>query len=465
MIMKPSDLPPDFSLDSLIAEANRCVACGLCLPHCPTYRVTQSEADSPRGRIALMSGVAGGRIPMNERFALHIDRCLTCRACESVCPNHVRFGQLIDGTRAMMASSSIPLGGSTQASKSWFRRWVEREIIGKPARIDALRPLLRFYQRSGMQKLLRKSGLFGKTKLILLETQLPRIDKPYSLPGRPNFAGSWQAVYPTTGQPRGEVGLFLGCVARLTDTATLNATIVVLNQLGYTVHVPPAQTCCGALHQHGGDKQTAAQLAHRNISAFDGLNLEAIISTASGCGVQLTEYSTLPPSPRSKESAPELEAGNGCDGGTPASKRFSAKVMDISAFLAVAEGWDEIKLAPLTYKISVHEPCSLRNVLRGSASSYALLARIPGAQIAPLTGNDQCCGAAGTYFLDQPEMAKVLLHDKITAISASGARYLATSNVGCAMHLASALREAGSEIEVLHPVTLIARQMNITSQI
>jgi glycolate oxidase iron-sulfur subunit len=139
--------------------------------------------------------------------------------------------------------------------------------------------------------------------------------------------------------------------------------------------------------------------------------------------------------------------------------------MDISAFLAVAEGWDEIKLAPLTYKISVHEPCSLRNVLRGSASSYALLARIPGAQIAPLTGNDQCCGAAGTYFLDQPEMAKVLLHDKITAISASGARYLATSNVGCAMHIASALREAGSEIEVLHPVTLIARQMNITSQI
>ena len=465
MIMKPTDLPPDFSLDSLIAEANRCVACGLCLPHCPTYRVTQSEADSPRGRIALMSGVAGGRIPMNERFALHIDRCLTCRACESVCPNHVRFGQLIDETRAMMASSSIPLGGSTQASKSWFRRWVEREIIGKPARIDALRPLLRFYQRSGMQKLLRKSGLFGKTKLIFLETQLPRIDKHYSLPGRPNFAGSWQAVYPTTGQPRGEVGLFLGCVARLTDTATLNATIIVLNRLGYTVHVPPAQTCCGALHQHSGDRQTAAQLAHQNISAFDGLNLEAIISTASGCGVQLAEYSTLPPSLRSIESAPELEAGNGCDGGTPASKRFSAKVMDINAFLAVAEGWDEIKLAPLTYKISVHEPCSLRNVLRGSASSYALLARIPGAQIAPLTGNDQCCGAAGTYFLDQPEMAKVLLHDKITAISASGARYLATSNVGCAMHLASALREAGSEIEVLHPVTLIARQMNITSQI
>jgi glycolate oxidase iron-sulfur subunit len=465
MIMKPADLPPDFSLDSLIAEANRCVAWGLCLPHCPTYRVTQSEADSPRGRIALMSGVAGGRIPMNERFALHVDRCLTCRACESVCPNHVRFGQLIDETRAMMASPSKPLGVSTQAPKSWFRRWVEREIIGKPTRIEALRPLLRFYQRSGMQKLLRKSGLLGKTKLILLEAQLPRIDKPYSFPCRPDFSGSWQAVYPATGLSRGEVGLFLGCVARLTDTATLNATIIVLNRLGYTVHVPHAQTCCGALHQHSGDKQTAAQLANLNISAFDGLNLEAIISTASGCGVQLAEYSILSPLPGSKEAASELEAGNGYDGDTPPSKRFSAKVMDISAFLAVAEGWDEIKLAPLAHKIAVHEPCSLRNVLRGSAFSYALLARIPNARIAPLAGNDQCCGAAGTYFLDQPEMAKVLLHAKISALNASGARYLATSNVGCAMHLASALREGGSEIEVLHPVTLIARQMNINSEI
>ena len=109
----------------------------------------------------------------------------------------------------------------------------------------------------------------------------------------------------------------------------------------------------------------------------------------------------------------------------------------------------------------MHEPCSLRNVLRGSAHSYALLARIPGAQIAPLAGNDQCCGAAGTYFLDQPEMAQVLLRDKITMLDASGTRYLATSNIGYAMHIASTLREAGSKIEVLHPVTLLARQMGM----
>ena len=169
------------------------------------------------------------------------------------------------------------------------------------------------------------------------------------------------------------------------------------------------------------------------MAAFAGLNLHAIISTASGCGVQLAE----------------------------APFDFSAEVIDISAFLEKTEGWNDVKISPLPHKITVHEPCSLRNVLRGAAHPYALLARIPGACIAPLVGNDQCCGAAGTYFLDQPEMAKALLDDKMVAVDKSGGRYLATSNVGCALHLASALRQAGSKIEVLHPVTLLARQMGM----
>lgn len=465
--MKPTDLPPDFSPDSLSveisdkisAEANQCVSCGLCLPHCPTYRITQSEADSPRGRIALMSGVAGGRIPMNARFELHMDRCLTCRACEAACPNHVRFGQLMDGARAMIASSPPDLlGEKTRSRKPGFRRWVERELVAKPARIDALRPLFRFYQGSGLQKLVRKSGLLRQTKLALLEAQLPHVDKPCSLSGGTSNTPSWQEIYPSIGKSRGHVGLFLGCIARLTDVPTLNAAIWVLNNLGYTVHVPRTQTCCGALHQHGGDMQAAAQLARENTKAFDGLNLHAIISTASGCGAQLAEYSFFPASQPSRKSTPvQQQAREDLKGGSP------PKVMDISAFLAVAEGWDDVKLAPLPHRISVHEPCSLRNVLRGAVHPYALLKRIPGVLIEPLAGNDQCCGAAGTYFLDQPEMASVLLRDKIVALNASGARYLATSNVGCAMHIASALREAGSEIEVVHPVTLVARQMDIRS--
>jgi glycolate oxidase iron-sulfur subunit len=181
--------------------------------------------------------------------------------------------------------------------------------------------------------------------------------------------------------------------------------------------------------------QTSNLLAEVNLSAFEGLKLDAIISTASGCGAHLEE-STL---------------------------SSSAEIMDISAFLEKAEGWNEIQISPLPRKILVHDPCSLRNVSHSAESPYSLLSRIPGATPVPLSGNDQCCGAAGTYFLDQPEMAKALLNDKIAAVAQSGEHILVTSNVGCSMHLAGSLRQSGSKVEVLHPVTLLARQMGMSS--
>jgi glycolate oxidase iron-sulfur subunit len=206
------------------------------------------------------------------------------------------------------------------------------------------------------------------------------------------------------------------------------------------------------------------------MKAFNELDLGAIISMASGCGAQLSEYpvepSSLPPAHDAQRhdaqwvngklslEAPEHQQA----------RYFNAKVSDIGEFLAATDGWDGVTFAPLPHTIAVHEPCSLRNVLRASRPAYALLARIPEARIVPLGGNDQCCGAAGTYFLDQPEIAQALLRDKLAAVKASGARYLATSNIGCSMHIASGLRkgqETVSGIEVLHPVTLLARQMGI----
>jgi len=459
--MKPDDLPSDFSSDPLLRlrreisdEAGQCVSCGLCVPHCPSYRVTLSEADSPRGRIALMNGVATGRIPMNPRFALHMDRCLTCRACEAVCPNQVHFGQLIDDAREMISSPPLEVGRNNPGLRvSRFRKWVERELIAQPSRIDALRPLLRSYQRSGLQKWVRKSGLLGKTKLALLEAQIPLIDRPRS--------SSWSAVYPAAGKPRGEVGLFLGCVARVADATTLDATLFVLNQLGYTVHVPSAQTCCGALQRHRGDVDAAEQLERQNVQAFAGLDLAEIITTASGCGAQLSEYSSFPSFPGWRRTPGAPAAGPQAGGETPG--RSSPKILDVSEFLAGAEGWEDVRLQPLPCKILIHEPCTLRNVLRASPYAYKLLERIPQAQVTPLAGNDQCCGAAGTYFLDQPEISAALLEDKVTALKAGQARYLATSNVGCALHIAAGLRQAGLGIEVVHPVTLIARQMGMQS--
>ncbi|MGV7235029.1 MAG: (Fe-S)-binding protein [Nitrosomonadaceae bacterium] len=392
-----------------------------------------SEADSPRGRIAQMRGVASGHIPINLRFIQHIDRCLTCRSCEVVCPNHVAYGQLIDKTRSMIATSMpASSNGKTLPRKFWLRKLIEKEFIAKPTRFDKLRLLLFFYQKFGLQSLLKKLDILKKTKLAELNAQLPKINLPCTFSSKTDISKPWEKIYLPTGKPCGEVGLFLGCVARLTDAETINASIYVLNRLGYTVHIPSMQTCCGALHQHGGDTKTAMQLAQQNVAAFAGLNLNTIITTTSGCSIRLADYHS----------------------------DFSAKVTDISKFLVSADGWHNIKIAPLQDKILVHDPCTLRNILCSSKYPYELLMRIPRIQVTPLAGNDQCCGAAGTYFLDQPVMAKILLNDKISAIS-NDTRYLVTSNIGCNMHISSALQNTIPELEILHPVTLLARQMNM----
>lgn len=440
--------------DTLLAEANRCVSCGLCLPYCPTYRLTMSEADSPRGRIALMSGVASGNLPMNERFVQHMDRCLTCRACEAVCPNNVAYGQLIDAARAMIVASSPNnlRNGSARTKKPWLRRWLEREFVTKPFRIDRMRAFFRLFQKTGYQQWLQQSSLLKKTKPAKLAAQVPpAIINPYISDNTTETAGGWQVVYPAADKPCGEVGLFLGCVSRLADVETLNSSIYVLNRLGYTVYVPSTQTCCGALHQHSGEVTEAAILAWQNRKAFGELNVSKIITTASGCGVQLTECGALT-AQRCHENE-MVEQDNSPD--------FSSRIVDVSKFLVAADGWDDVEIRPLASKIAVHEPCSLRNGLRDQAYVYMLLAHIPGVELVPLAANDQCCGAAGTYFIDQPDFAMRLQAEKISAVNNSDIRYLVTSNIGCSLHIASGLRAAGSPVEVLHPVTLLARQMGI----
>ncbi len=423
---------PKFSKD-FINESNQCVSCGLCLPQCPTYRLLKSEADSPRGRIALMNGIVNGRIPLNARFALHMDRCLTCRACEAACPNNVPYGRLIDETRALIANHSKSLVVTQKAS---VRSVLEKQLLARPVRFDRLRQLFYFIQKSGGLRWLQKLNQLGKNKLFKFIVQLPLVKFPYAgtVDGMHASGNHWREIYPAEGKKRGEVGLFLGCVARITDVATLNSSIYVLNRLGYTVHVPADQTCCGALYQHSGALQQAASLAQQNKSVFSGLKVNTVISTASGCGVQL------------------LESGVADE---------HSQIIDISRFLTAAEGWESVEIAPLLQKILVHDPCSLRNVLRDQVYPYKLIARIPGVQVLSLAGNDQCCGAAGTYFMHQPEIASRLLESKLSAVIESGARYLVTSNIGCAMHIANGLYEKGVDMEVLHPVTLLARQMGL----
>lgn len=420
--------------DRIIEESNQCVACGLCLPHCPTYRLLKSEADSPRGRIVLMNGVVSERIPMNARFIEHMDRCLACRACEAVCPNKVAYGDLIDQTRALIARQAVSSG---KKRSSLLLHQLMRLFLSQPKRLESLRRLFYFVQQRNVLHWFGKLGWLHRNRLFKFVAQLPKVKFPYAGTGDAHshrLLNSWQEIYPVHGQARGSIGLFLGCVARMTDVETLNASIYVLNRLGYIVHVPAAQVCCGAIDQHRGALARANALAQQNKKAFAALNLDAIISTASGCGVQLLESEV-------------------------ADKQV--KILDISRFLAAAEGWDGVEIAPLAQKILVHEPCTLRNVLRSQQYPYQLIARIPGAKAVPLADNDQCCGAAGTYFIEQPDLANRLLDAKLAQVKENGATYLVTSNIGCAMHIANGLYKKGIEVKVMHPVTLLARQMGL----
>jgi glycolate oxidase iron-sulfur subunit len=223
----------------------------------------------------------------------------------------------------------------------------------------------------------------------------------------------------------------------------------VLNRLGYTVHVPRNQACCGAIHQHSGALKQAAELAQQNKSVFGGLTTNIVINTASGCGVQLLESGV------GLHHKLSLESNN------VENVQVLSSITDISQFLVAAEGWENVKILPLPQRVLVHDPCTLRNVLRDQTYPYELISRIPEVQVVPLTGNDQCCGAAGTYFIDQPDIADRLLDDKVSAIIDGEAKYLVTSNIGCSMHITYGLSEKKINIEVLHPVTLLARQMGL----
>src|SRR3569623_2064364 len=195
--------------------------CGMCLPHCPTYHVTRDEAESPRGRISRVQGLVAGRLPYSAPLAAHLDHCLSCRACEAVCPSGVQYGAIIDGARAALA----------------------------PPRPAA--PQLRRWQRSGAPAWARRLGLRRNAALARLDAVLPPLP-----PIEP-----WQPYYPARGTARGDVALFLGCVSDLADRGALHGAIHVLTHCGYGVHVPPAQTCCGALHQPQGDDAPARQFA------------------------------------------------------------------------------------------------------------------------------------------------------------------------------------------------------------
>jgi glycolate oxidase iron-sulfur subunit len=390
----------------ITSAADQCVRCGLCLPHCPTYRLRADEGESPRGRIALIQGWAEGSLEDSRRLRAHLASCLECRACETACPSLVAFGRLMDDARTLRRASAGP----------WRRRlqrlWLD--ALASPLGVRAASLCARAYRGSGAARLLARSRLVRSARLRAWHRVAVQLQAPARTGRRPQSPD------------RPEIDLFIGCVGRAAEPSAIAAAREVLERLGWAVHTPPGQRCCGAMHRHNGFPDEADRLLAGNASA---LGARPVVGLSSACVAELRTHPGLA----------------GCQ--------------EVCRFLADQPWPAETKPRALRQRVAVHEPCSQRNLLRDPDAAYDLLRRIPGVEPVALADNAFCCGAAGTYLLSQPEVSQSLLAPKLQALARLGVEILVTTNTGCALHLAAGVREAGIAAEVLHPVELLARQL------
>jgi glycolate oxidase iron-sulfur subunit len=379
-------------------ELSSCVSCGMCLPHCPTYRVTGKEALSPRGRIDAMRSVQWKDAPVTEAFVNFMETCVQCRGCEPACPSGVPFGHLMEATRSTLATQ---------------RRTVPR------------------WQRLGYQILGRHRLLVTGSRLLAVAQRLRVVPRRFGLGPIPIRQG------PPIRSTGTDVWLYTGCVMDAWQRHTHRSTAKVLSALGFGYQVPVKSGCCGALHTHAGLSDQAAALMRSTMVAFPGD--APILVNSAGCGAALKDFGHL-------LSTPEAHA-------------FSARVADVHTFVinAVADQPDLLRGSDVGIgAIMIQDPCHLRHVQKGHMAVRELVGRV-GTPV-DLGDDGLCCGAGGAYSALQPELAGQIRERKLAAIIAvaqrTGSTRLVSANPGCSQHLSAALATHG--IEVLHPIDLIA---------
>ena len=426
---------PTTLSSALAAETDKllgCIHCGLCLPVCPTYLQLGNENDSPRGRIYLMRAAAEGRIePSSAAFARHIDLCLGCRACETACPAGVRYGFLLEAAREEIREHAKRAAGLHERVLGWALR----RIFPYPKRLRVVFALLRFLRTSSIVNLALREGLVkGISERAQFAIQL-------LISTGANFAQTSAPVEVLRTDVEDEtrapsLTVFTGCVMEGLFAHTNQATARVLAINGADLVEAPAQVCCGALHAHSGDVETARDLARRNIDAL-ATGDSIIIVNAAGCGAMLKEYGEL-----LKNDSHYAERA----------QRLSARVRDVSEHLAstgVKRG------AEMRTKVTYDAPCHLYHAQRVTNAPQQVLAAIPGLEYVPLEGMQDCCGGAGIYNLTEPEMSERLLSDKIEKVKATRAELLVTANPGCHMQLGAGVQQAGVSCRVAHVVELL----------
>ncbi len=438
----------------------QCMHCGMCLPTCPTYDETKLERHSPRGRISLMRAIADGELEVTKAFGEEMYYCLGCLACTTACPANVDYPNLFETARAEIERQGV----LDSPTRTFIRTAVLRGIFTRPRLLRLIGRMLWLWQASGLQSFTRRTGLTHllPANLRRLEPQAPRI--------LPRF--SHQLIDPVekpaaNAFPLRRVAVLTGCVQDLAFSDINRATVDVLLANGCEVHTPPVQPCCGSLHAHNGDVETARSLARRQLDLFNPADFDAIISNAGGCGSHLRAYDhLLHDDPVYAERA----------------AAWSKKLNDIHEYL-VAINFRKLSSpqvsglhSQVSTTVTYHESCHLCHGQKISAQPRAILTSLPGVELRECAESQWCCGSAGIYNITQPETAARLQERKIGHVLATGASIVATANPGCHIQLENALRararhragrietddtelapSSSSIPQVVHPIVLLAR--------
>jgi glycolate oxidase iron-sulfur subunit len=454
----PHPAPPSSWYDAedapTLPDLHTCIHCGLCLTACPTYRELKQEPDSPRGRIYLMRGLAEGRIQPSDALVGHLDLCLDCRACETVCPAGVPYGRMLEETRGQL-NRRVRRGTPVRMLGEWALRTVfphrsRMHLAGDLLRLGQSGPIAAFMRSKLAGRMLPPFAVQGwrmtppipprrERELSRAAGDLPR--------GARMEEGAAALLFHPEGRPRARYAFFTTCVMDVMQPSTTRNAIRLLVIAGAEVIVPKQQSCCGALHAHAGLRREAKALAGANVAQFAGLEMDGIVTHSAGCGAALREMGHL------------LHD----DGAADAAARLSARVLDVS------EALDRLGLpqpaAPLAsprdpakpLRVGYHDPCHLAHAQRVRAAPRRLLAALPGVALVDLPNSDWCCGSAGVYNLAQPEMAEAQLEKKLDSIEAIDPDVVVASNPGCSMHMTRGARARGMRVPIEHLADVLAR--------
>nr|WP_204543807.1 (Fe-S)-binding protein [Peribacillus deserti] len=414
-------------------ELLNCMRCGFCLPACPTYITSgYDEAQSPRGRIALMKAVRDGMIEWDDDVDRSLGLCLGCRACEPVCPAGVKYGHLLEEARDIIQdykNLSLPV--------NTIRKAIFQGLFPHQDRMQTVTGLLGFYQKSGLQTIVRKIGFMKlfPVHLASMEQILPKVPSKKDMMNRPRYL-----------EPAGEkcarVGFFSGCLMETMFMDTNNSTLKLLQLAGCEIIIPKDQSCCGALHGHSGEKQGSIELAKKNIQAFEELNVDYIITNAGGCGAFLIDYHHL------LSGDPEW---------AERARQFTEKIKDFTEILVDLDFHKKAELKLDHQIVTYQDSCHLRNVMKTFSAPRLLLSRINGITFKEMKDAGSCCGSAGIYNIVEPEMSMRILDTKMGHTKASCADTVVTANPGCLLQMKLGIVREGmsDQMEAVHIADLL----------